>query len=51
MARLTDVRVLEEARAVAREIWAEDPELTLPKNRLLSSRVDEFWQGGEGDLS
>jgi ATP-dependent DNA helicase RecG len=51
LARLSDVRVLEEARAVAREIWAEDPELKLPQNRLLSSRVDEFWQRGKGDLS
>ena len=51
VARLSDVKVLEEARAVAQEIWAEDPYLQSPQNRLLASRVDEFWQRGEGDLS
>jgi ATP-dependent DNA helicase RecG len=51
VARLSDVRVLEEARAVAREIWEGDPGLQLPQNRLLASRVNKFWQRGEGDLS
>jgi ATP-dependent DNA helicase RecG len=51
VARLSDVKVLEEARAVAQEIWVEDPYLQSPQNRLLASRVDEFWQRGEGDLS
>jgi ATP-dependent DNA helicase RecG len=51
VARLSDVRVLEEARRVAQEVFEEDPNLELPKNRLLASRVDEFWQTGEGDLS
>ncbi|MDH4208420.1 MAG: ATP-dependent DNA helicase RecG, partial [Anaerolineae bacterium] len=51
VARLSDVRVLEEAREVAQEIWEEDPALELPKNRLLATRVDEFWQRGKGDLS
>lgn len=51
VARLSDVKVLEEARAVAQQIWAGDPYLQSPQNRLLASRVDEFWQRGEGDLS
>jgi ATP-dependent DNA helicase RecG len=51
VARLSDVRVLEEARAVAREIWEADPGLQLPHNRLLATRVNKFWQRGEGDLS
>jgi ATP-dependent DNA helicase RecG len=51
VARLSDVRVLEEARAVAREIWEADPGLQLPQNRLLAARVNKFWQRGEGDLS
>ena len=51
VARLSDVRVLEEARAVAREIWEEDPSLQSPQNRLLATRVHQFWQRGEGDLS
>jgi ATP-dependent DNA helicase RecG len=51
VARLSDVSVLEEARAVAKEIWEEDPDLESPQNRLLAHRVSEFWQRGEGDLS
>jgi len=51
VARLSDVRVLEEARTVAQQIWEEDPHMELPKNRLLATRVEEFWQRGEGDLS
>ena len=51
VASLSDVRVLEEARAVAREIWEEDPSLQSPQNRLLATRVHQFWQRGEGDLS
>jgi ATP-dependent DNA helicase RecG len=51
VARLSDVRVLEEARKVAQQIWQEDPNLDLPKHRLLATRVEEFWQRGEGDLS
>ncbi len=51
VARLSDVRVLEEARTAAQQIWKEDPDLDLPKHRLLATRVEEFWQRGEGDLS
>jgi ATP-dependent DNA helicase RecG len=51
LARLGDVRVLEEARALALEICQEDPTLEQPQNRLLSARVEEFWQKGKGDLS
>ncbi|NIN63769.1 MAG: ATP-dependent DNA helicase RecG [Anaerolineae bacterium] len=51
VARLSDVSVLEEARAVAKEIWEKDPELESPQNRLLARRVGEFWQREEGDLS
>ena len=51
VARLGDVKVLEEARTVAQQIWEEDPDMELPKDRLLAARVEEFWQRGEGDLS
>lgn len=51
VARLSDMSILEEARTVAQEIFEEDPNLELPKNRLLSTRVDEFWSQGEGDQS
>ncbi len=51
VARLSDVGVLKEARAVAKEIFQEDPDLSLPQNRLLTRRLAEFWRRGKGDLS
>ncbi len=51
VARLSDVGVLKEARAVAKEIFQEDPRLSLPQNRLLARRLAEFWCTGQGDLS
>jgi len=50
VAKLSDVKVLEEARALAKEIFQEDPHLELPQHRLLARRVADFWRG-EGDLS
>jgi ATP-dependent DNA helicase RecG len=50
VAKLSDVKVLEEARALAKEIFQEDPNLDLPQHRLLARRVADFWRG-EGDLS
>jgi ATP-dependent DNA helicase RecG len=51
VARLGDVKVLEEAREVAKRIFEEDPDLELPQHRLLARRVREFWHRGRGDLS
>ncbi len=51
VARLSDVVVLEEARVVAKDIFKEDPELTLPQNRLLARRLGDFWGKARGDLS
>jgi ATP-dependent DNA helicase RecG len=51
VARLGDVKVLEEARALAQEIFQEDPDLSLPQNRLLARRLGEFWHKGKADLS
>lgn len=51
VARLGDVKVLEEAREVAKRIFEEDPGLELPQHRLLARRVQEFWHRGRGDLS
>jgi ATP-dependent DNA helicase RecG len=50
VAKLSDAKVLEEARALAKEIFQEDPGLELPQHRLLARRVADFWRG-EGDLS
>ncbi|MCX7838018.1 MAG: ATP-dependent DNA helicase RecG [Anaerolineae bacterium] len=50
VAKLSDVKILEEARHVAQEIFARDPELKLPEHQLLAQRVKDFWKG-KGDLS
>jgi ATP-dependent DNA helicase RecG len=50
LARLGDVRILEQARAEAQALLSEDPDLSKPEHRLLARRVQEFWRG-EGDLS
>ncbi|MFQ5854423.1 MAG: ATP-dependent DNA helicase RecG, partial [Anaerolineae bacterium] len=49
-AKLSDVAILEIARAEAMEIFRRDPDLSAPEHALLLERVDDFWHG-EGDLS
>lgn len=49
-AKLSDVEVLETARAEALEIFRRDPDLSDPENAPLKEHVNDFWQG-EGDLS
>ncbi len=50
MARLSDRHILEQARQVAKDIFAGDPGLEDPDHRLLARKLAEFWQG-QGDLS
>jgi ATP-dependent DNA helicase RecG len=50
LAKLSDVRILEQARAEALALFRDDPDLNQPEHRLLARKVDEFWKG-EGDLS
>ena len=50
LARLSDVRILEQARTEAQALFKEDPDLAKPEHRLLARKVKEFWRG-EGDLS
>ncbi len=50
LARLSDVKTLEEARQEALRIIALDMDLELPEHRLLAEGVEKFWRG-EGDLS
>lgn len=50
VAKLSDVKILEQARAVAIELFKSDPYLQAPEHRLLAQRVGELWRG-EGDLS
>ncbi len=49
-AKLSDVHILEIARAEAMEIFRRDPDLSAPEHALLLERVNNFWHG-EGDLS
>ena len=50
IAKLSDVKFLEQARATAQEISDRDPELKSPEHQLLAEKVNEFWKG-KGDLS
>jgi len=50
LARLGDVRILEQARTEAQALFSEDPDLAKPEHRLLARKLAEFWRG-EGDLS
>jgi ATP-dependent DNA helicase RecG len=50
LAKLSDVRILEQARTEALALFQNDPDLSKPEHRLLARKVDEFWKG-EGDLS
>jgi len=50
IAKLSDVKILEQARAEALEIFQRDPDLALPEHHALAEKVREFWKG-EGDLS
>lgn len=50
LVKLTDTALLELARQEAQAIFAADPDLSRPENRLLARRVSEFWQR-QTDLS
>jgi ATP-dependent DNA helicase RecG len=50
VARLSDVKILEEARGAAQSLFERDPELNQPENKSLKDLVRDFWKG-KGDLS
>jgi len=50
VAKITDAKVLEDARREAQGIFARDPDLRQPEHRALAQRVRNFWRA-EGDLS
>jgi len=50
VAKLSDVKILEEARGAAQGLFDRDPGLNLPEHQLLKTKVREFWKG-KGDLS
>ena len=43
VARLTDVALIEQARAEAIRLLDGDPELSRPEHRTLAARMDELW--------
>lgn len=51
MAKITDIRLIEKARAIAEEIFLEDPKLVKPENGLLLTKVSEFWHTENCDMS
>ncbi len=50
VAKLSDVKILEEARGAAQSLFERDPDLNLAENKSLKEIVHEFWKG-KGDLS
>jgi ATP-dependent DNA helicase RecG len=51
MARITDIRLIEQARNVAEELFTADPTLSNPENALLLGKVSEFWHSENSDMS
>jgi ATP-dependent DNA helicase RecG len=45
LASLSNINILEQARAEALILFEEDPTLSNPEHRLLSEQLAEFWQG------
>jgi len=50
LASLSNVRILEEARAEALDLYQQDPALMQPEHRPLAEQVARFWHD-KGDLS
>ncbi len=51
MASLTDVKLIEKARAQARSLFEQDAELSQPEHALLAEAFGRFWGEGKGDVS
>jgi len=51
MANLTDVKLIEKARAQAQSIFQADPELEDPAHLPLKEKLGQFWGEGRGDVS
>jgi ATP-dependent DNA helicase RecG len=50
-AELTDVRLIEEARRLAQDLFERDPLLQEPDHQSLAETVERFWRRGKGDIS
>jgi ATP-dependent DNA helicase RecG len=51
MASITDVKLIEKARAQAQNVFEQDPDLSQSENALLSESLRRFWGEGKGDVS
>jgi ATP-dependent DNA helicase RecG len=51
MAKLTDVKLIEQARREAMKIFDLDPDLNNPEHESLAQVVQQFWSGGRGEIS
>ncbi len=51
MARLTDVRLIEQARREAARLFESDPDLAAADHSALAAALDRFWSGGKGEIS
>ena len=51
MANLTDIHMIEKARRYALSVFEQDPELSLPKHKILAETLQRSWGGGKGDIS
>jgi ATP-dependent DNA helicase RecG len=50
IAKLSDLAALQQARAVATELFSRDPGLTRPEHRLLAQQVAKVWEA-DGELN
>jgi len=51
MASITDVDLIEKARAQAQTMFDKDPDLSQSENALLAEALGRFWGEGKGDVS
>jgi len=51
MASITDVDLIEKARAQAQSMFDKDPDLSQSENALLAEALGRFWGEGKGDVS
>ena len=51
MASLTNVALIEKARAQAQNLFEQDADLSQPEHALLAEAFGRFWGTGKGDVS
>ena len=51
MAKLTDVKLIENARREAISLFERDPILEHPDHQRIKEALERFWQPDEGDIS